>query len=300
MTSAGKKVMVLAQFSLLKPMTRPDLPPEIRQPIQQTAAHPAFEKLARLGYAAKGIVYFVVGLLAAQAAIGIGGRTTDTSGALQEIVTQPFGKLLLSLVAIGIVGYVLWRLVQAVLDPEGTGRATGAKRIAQRIGYLISAIAYSGLALTAIQLILGTGSSGGNASQDWTARLLAQPFGQWLVGLAGLIVLGVGLSYFYQAYTAKFQRHFKLNQMNSTERTWAKRLGQFGIASRGVVFSIIGLFVILAALYSNASEVKGLGEALAVLSQQSFGPWLLGIVSLGLIAYSIFSLIEARYRQLVH
>jgi Domain of Unknown Function (DUF1206) len=280
-------------------MTQP-LPPEIQQPIQQTASHPAFEKLARLGYAAKGIVYFVVGLLAAQAAVGVGGQTTNTSGALQEIVTQPFGKLLLSLVAIGLVGYVLWRLVQAVLDPEGSSQANGTKRIVSRIGSLISAIAYSGLAITAIKLILGTGGTGKEASKDWTEFFLAQPFGQWLVGLAGLIILGVGLSYFYEAYTAKFQRHLKLAQMKSTERTWTKRLGQFGIASRGVVFSIIGLFLMLAALNSDASEVKGLGEALAVLAQQPFGPWILGIVALGLIAYSIYSLIEARYRRIMH
>ncbi|MGG6265538.1 DUF1206 domain-containing protein [Leptolyngbya sp. AN03gr2] len=281
-------------------MARHDLPPEIKQPMQRTASHPAFEKLARFGYAAKGTVYFVVGLLAAQAAVGTGGRTTDTSGALQEILTQPFGKLLLSVVAIGIMGYVLWRLAQAVLDPEGTGRANRAKRIVQRIGYLTSAIAYSGLAITAIKLILGTGGTDGEAPEDWTELLLAQPFGQWLVGLAGLVVLGVGLSYFYQVYTAKFQRHFKLNQMNATERIWAKRLGQFGIASRGVVFSMIGVFVMLAALHSDASEVRGLGEALAVLAQQPFGPLILGIVALGLIAYSIYSLIEARYRQIMH
>ncbi|GAP94304.1 DUF1206 domain-containing protein [Leptolyngbya sp. NIES-2104] len=280
-------------------MPQHDLPPEIQRPMQHTAAHPAFEKLARLGYAAKGIVYFVVGLLAAQAAFGTGGQTTDTSGALQEIVAQPFGKFLLSLVTIGIVGYVLWRLVQAVLDPEGTGRTDGAKRIVQRIGYLISAIAYSGLALTAVRLITGRGNTSGSTSRDWTARFLAQPFGQWIVGLAGLVVLGVGLSYFYQAYTAKFQRQFRLNQMTATERTWAKRLGQFGIASRGVVFSIIGGFLMLAALSSNANEVKGLGEALAVLAQQPFGSWLLGIVALGLIAYSIYSLIEARYHRMM-
>ncbi|MBD1846970.1 DUF1206 domain-containing protein [Cyanobacteria bacterium FACHB-63] len=283
-------------------MTRPDLPTPIKQSAQQTLHHPGFEKLARLGYTAKGVVYFIVGLLAAQAAIGAGGRTTDTNGALQEIVVQPFGKLLLSLVAIGIVGYVLWRFVQAIFDPEHAGRPNSAKRIVNRIGYLLSAIAYSGLALTALKLILGTGGAGktgGGASEDWTKLVLAQPLGQWLVGLAGAIVVGVGVSHFYQAYTAKFQRHFKLDQMRSSERKWAKRVGQFGTAARGIVFCVIGLFVIIAAWQSDATEVKGLGEALAVLAQQPYGAWILGIVALGLIAYSIYSLIEARYRRLI-
>ena len=280
-------------------MTQPDLPPELQQSVRQAATHPGFEKLARFGYAAKGTVYFIVGLLAAQAAAGTGGRTTDTSGALREILVQPFGKVLLSLLTVGLLGYALWRFVQAVLDPEAASRDRPEKRIVQRIGYLMSAIAYSGLALTAVKLVLGTGGTDGKASQDWTEQLLAQPFGQWLVGLAGAIGLSVGLSYFYQAYTAKFQQHLKLNQMSTTERTWSKRLGRFGIAARGVVFCIIGLFLMLAALRSDASRVKGLGEALAVLAQQSFGPWLLGTVALGLIAYSIHSLVEARYRQII-
>ncbi|MBD2018940.1 DUF1206 domain-containing protein [Leptolyngbya sp. FACHB-36] len=270
----------------------------LQQPVRQVASQPWFERLARLGYAAKGVVYFVVGLLAAQAALGAGGKTTDTSGALEEIVTQPFGKFLLSLVTVGIIGYVLWRVVQTVLDPEHAHQKTDAKRIAQRIGYGISALGYAGLALTAVKLIMGSGGESGNATQDWTARFLAQPFGQWLVGLAGAIVIGVGISYLYEAYKGKFQRSFNLNQMSDTERTWAKRLGQFGIAARGIVFGIIGIFLVQAARRSDARQAKGLGEALATLAQQPFGPWLLGVVALGLIAYSIYSLVEARYRRM--
>lgn len=278
-------------------MTRPIR--NVQEPIRQTASHPWFEKLARFGFAAKGFVYFVIGLLALRVALGMGGETTDTAGALQEIVVQPFGKLLLALVAVGIIGYVLWRIVQTVLDPEHAGDKNDAKRAAQRIGYAFSAIAYAGLALTAFKLLTGNGGASGDSTQDWTARLLAQPFGQWLVGVAGAIALGVGFSYIYQAYKAKFQRHLKLHQMNQAERTWTKRLGQFGIAARGVVFGVIGIFLMQAARRSDASQAKGLGDALAALGQQPFGPWILGLVALGLIAYSIYSLIEARYRQFV-
>jgi hypothetical protein len=270
----------------------------IKQSIRRTASHAWFERLARLGYASKGLVYFIVGFLAAQAAFSMGGRTTDTSGALSEIVNQPFGKFLLFLVTIGIIGYALWRIVQTILDPEHQGQKMDAKRIAQRIGYALSALGYAGLALTAVKLIMGSGGGNSDTTEDLTAQILAQPFGQWLVGLAGSIVIGVGFSYFYEAYKAKFRRHFKLDEMSQTEQTWATRLGRFGIAARGIVFVIIGFFLIQAARLSDASQTKGLGEVLAILAQQPFSPVILGIVPLGLIAYGIYSVIQARYRQI--
>lgn len=269
--------------------------------MQRATTHPWFEKLARFGYAAKGVVYFVVGLLATQAAIGSGGETTSTSGALREILAQPFGKFLLSLIASGIIGYVLWRLVQTFLDPEHRGEELSAKRIVQRLGYAFSAISYGGLAATAIRLIFGLRTNGNSASpQDWTARFLAQPFGQWLVGLAGGIIVVVGLYHLYQSYKAKFMQEFKQHQMSLNERKWAKRTGQFGIAARGVVFAVIGIFLIVAAWQSNASQVKGFGEALAALERQPFGSWLLALVALGLIAYSVYAVVEARYRRIVN
>jgi hypothetical protein len=279
---------------------KPDNSPtdNIKDSIGQAASHPWFERLARLGYASKGIVYFIVGFLAAQAVFSMGGRTTDTSGALSEIVNQPFGKFLLFLVTIGIIGYALWRIVQTILDPEHQGQKMDAKRIAQRIGYALSALGYAGLALTAVKLIMGSGGSKSDSTEDLTAQILAQPFGQWLVGLAGAMVIGVGFSYFYEAYKAKFRRHFKLDEMNPTEQTWATRLGRFGIAARGIVFVIIGLFLIQAGRLSDASQTKGLGEVLAILAQQPFSPVILAVVPLGLIAYGIYSVIEARYRRI--
>lgn len=280
-------------------MTPPNSPlSDLQQPARQAAAHPWIEKLARFGFAAKGFVYFVVGLLALQAALGTGGKTTDTSGALGTIVHQPFGQALLALTTIGLLGYALWRMVQTLFDPEHQGEPTTAKHIVQRLGYGFSAIAYLGLAFTAIGLILGSASNNGDSTADWTARLMAQPFGRWLVGLVGLGAIAVGLSYLYQAYKAKFQQHLNLLQMSPTERRWTKRLGQFGIGARGVVFAIIGIFLILAALRTNANEARGVGGALAALAAQPFGPWLLGTVALGFIAYSFYSLLEARYRQI--
>jgi hypothetical protein len=252
------------------------------------------ERLARLGYLAKGIVYAIVGVLAVQAAFGAGGQTTDTKGALSAIAAQPFGKFLLALLTVGLIGYVVWRFVQAVQDPEHKG--DDAKGWATRLGYAVSGLIYASLAFTSIGLIRGSGGGGGgNSKQDWTARLLAQPFGQWLVGLVGAFVIGLGFYQLYQAYKAKFRKQMKLQEMSPTEETWATRIGRFGLGARGVVFCIIGFFLLQAARQSDASEVRGLDGALESLAQQPYGPWLLGIVALGLIAYGIHMAVQARY-----
>jgi len=270
--------------------------------VRQAAANPWVERLARFGYAAKGVVYIVVGVLAAMTALGFGGQTTNSRGALRTILTQPFGKVLLGLVAVGLIGYALWRFVQAGLDPERKRDDGDLKRIGLRIAYAISGVVYVGLAFTAIQLVRGAErgrGGGGNASQDWTARILSQPFGRWLIGIVGLIIIGVGIFQIYKGYTAKFREKLKLNEMSSTEQTWATRSGKFGFPARGVVFGVIGIFLVQAALKYDPSKAQGLEGALDALARQPFGWIILAVVALGLAAYGIFMLVQARYRHIV-
>ncbi len=255
--------------------------------------------LARFGYAAKGVVYIIIGGLAALAAFTGGGRTTDSRGAFEEILSQSYGKLLLGAVAIGMAAYAIWRIVQAVKDTEDKG--SDAKGIARRIGYAAIGVIHIGLAYSAAQLIFGSGgeSRGDAASKEWTATLLAQPFGQWLVGAVGLGFIAFAVSQFYKAFTAKFREKLKTNEMDKKTETFATRSGQAGLSARGVVFGIIGVFLIQAALNSNASEARGLSGALRALEQQSYGQWVLGIVALGLVAYGLYMLVLARYRRIV-
>jgi len=254
------------------------------------------ERLARFGYAAKGVVYGIVGLLAAQAAFGAGGKTTDTKGALQTVLIQPFGKFLLAAIALGLIGYALWRFVQAIKDPERKG--TNVKGIIRRLGYAVNGFIYAGLAFSAVRLIVGAGSGNSNSTEDWTARLLSQPFGQWLVGTVGAFVIGMGFYQFYRAFKVKFRKEMDLHQLSETEEKWVLGISGLGTAARGVVFCAIGFFLIQAARNNNPNEARGLGEALQALSQQPFGKWILGIVALGLIAYSIYMVLQARYRKL--
>jgi len=247
-------------------------------------AGPWVERLARFGYAAKGLVYAVIGVLALRQALGFGGKSTGTGGAVESAGGLPFGGVLLGVLAVGLVGYAVWKLTQAISDTEDKG--SDGKGILRRVGYAGSGLIHVSLAFTAAQILAGSPSGG--SSDGWTARVLAfqPPVGQILIGLVGLGVLGVSLYQLHAAYKAKFRGDLKLGEMSAAEERWTTRAGRLGTASRAVVIGVAGLFVILAAYQSDPSETRGLGGALSTLSQQPFGPYLLGAVALGLLAYT--------------
>jgi hypothetical protein len=259
-------------------------------------ARPWMEGLARLGYATEGAVYTLIGLLAAGAAAGTVGRATGQRGAFEVVAGSTFGSVLLALIAVGFLGYALWRSVQAIADPDREG--TDVKALGKRVGYGVSALVYTGLAFSAAGLTLGTASDGSGSPDDWTALLLSWPLGQVLVVSVGAAVIGVGLRELYQAYRAEFLEYLKLGEMGETARRWTERWGRLGIAARAIVFGVVGTFLVRAALQYDPREARGLGGALQTLAQQPLGPWLLGAVALGLVAYGLFMLSVARYRRI--
>ena len=261
-------------------------------------AAPWIERLGRFGVATKGVVYIIVGVLAALAAFGAGGATTDQRGAFSWLLQQPFGRPLLAVSAIGLVGYALWRFVQAGLDTEKKG--SDAKGLQGRGAYALSGLIYLVLCFSVVQLLRGVGAADGeSATRDWTAWFFEQPFGRLLVGLGGAGLVATGFAQFYTAYTAKFREKLRIHDLSPEQDNWVVRLGRLGFAARGVAFTIVGGFLIAAALHANPEEARGLGGALDALASQPFGPWLLGVVALGLAAYGIYMLAEARYRRMV-
>lgn len=254
------------------------------------------ERLARFGYAAKGIVYILVGILAFQAAFNWGGQVTDSQGALQTVANQPFGRILLFLVAIGLIGYVVWQGVQSIWDPEHNDRGWGA--IARRISYVISGLIYAGLAWFALRVSLGNAASSGGGSDQQAATLLSQPFGQWLLGLVGVAIVCYGFYCFYRAFTRQFQRRLKLNQMSQKTQKWVTQVSRFGLFAKGIVALVIGYFVIVAARASDPNQVRDTEGALQAIQQQPLGGLLMGITALGLIAYGVFMETQARYRKI--
>src|SRR5665647_1964 len=263
------------------------------QTSNNAALSKTFETLARLGYAARGIIYFVIGLLAVLLAVGYGGKTTDQQGAISLIGTQPAGQILLGLVLIGLVCYSLWGLIRAIFNPFHQGH--DAKGFAVRIGYLVSAAAYGLLVIPTYALISGgaqpaqTGAQQGQI-QQYIAKILVIPFGQLLVGIIGIILILVGLMQFFQGLSSGFDRRIHLTKLNSAQLKRVRFLGRLGTVARGIVFALIGLFIVIAAYTANSQQIKGFDSTLTYIVQQPYGRWLLGVIALGLISLGLYSL----------
>ena len=257
------------------------------------------EAVARVGYAARGVVYVFVGALAARSALGASGRIPGAKDALRTMAGQPFGKLLLVFVAGGLASYATWRFVQAFLDPEDNG--VRPRGLALRALFALIGLVYASLAIAGAGAILGwRATSGEQDTRDWTATLLAQPAGPWLVGLAGGALLAVAAAQFAQASGGRFCRGFPLWSMAPAERRWILRMGWVGLTARGIAFGISGVFVLQAAWHANPAEARGLGGALDALKQHASGAATLGAVAAGLVAFGFFSVVKARYRPFRH
>ena len=241
------------------------------------------------------MVYCLVGGLALLAAIGSGGQTGGRGSALRTLLGQPFGRVLLVAIALGLAFFALWRLVEATSDADHRGN--GWKGLAIRGAHLIGGVIAVGLAMSALGLALGwgAGDSDDGAARDWTAWLMAQPFGPWLAGAIGVGIVGAGIAFVAKGWRGSVTKHLVCSR---DVARWAVPAGRLGFAARGVVFLIIGGFLVAAAIRSHAAEARGLGGALETLAAQPFGRVLLGITAAGLFAFGVFGFIEALYRRI--
>ena len=268
-------------------------PTAVRSAGARTARSEPFEWLARAGFVARGLIYLIVGVLALELALGVGGTTTNQQGALRTIARQSFGTVLLGIVAVALFGYALWRLVHAALGggPESSDNGL------ERVGALGSGIVYGAIGVLAIEILAGSSSSSGGAPKA-TAGVLAWPGGVVLVVIAGLVMFAVGVYQGHRGVTHDFLKDSRTEQMSPKVRRAVKWLGTVGHLARMVVFGMIGVFLIVSAVDYNPGKAVGLDGALAKLAQSSPGPLLLGIVAAGLIAFAVYSFSDARYRRL--
>ena len=264
----------------------------VRAEGEQFAHSRQLEWLARAGLVARGVIYAIIAVLAIKLALGDGGKATNQQGALKTIAHQPFGKALLVVVAIGLAGYAIWRLVRAAIGHGPEARDSGKERLAG----LASGIAYGLLCVAAVKILSASGTGSGGPQKaaggvlDWTG-------GTWLVGLAGVVMLVVAAEQAYKGVTKEFLEKSKTAEMSREVRRAFTALGVFGHVARAVVFALIGYGLIRAAIDYDPHKAIGLDGALAKLGQASYGPVLLGVVAVGLLGFGAYSIADARYRK---
>ncbi len=255
----------------------------------------AIEGLARMGFLVKGVLYIVVGALALQVAANAGGRVTGTRGALTTVLGQPFGRTLLLVAAIGLLGYATWRVLQGLFDPDRLGHQW--RGLAIRGTFIVRGVMHAVLGWQAFRLYRGLSSSSGTSEREVASEAFQWPLGDWLVVLAGLGFIGFAVQQLYAAITCRLEGNLNVAQMRREAGEWAVGLSRFGVAARAVVFALLGWAIVVAGWFRDPSEVGTTASSFRTLAAQpgGLGRWLLGVTAAGFVAYGFYEIIHARY-----
>ena len=249
---------------------------------------------ARVGLAARAVVYLVIGWLAIQIALGHSTPQANQKGALADIASHTGGMIVLWMLGIGFGAYALWRLSEAVFGTAADGSKAGP-----RAQSLARSVCYAALCVTTFAFIAGRSRQGqAQQQQTETAKLMRHGYGRWLVGLAGVIVIAIGIGMIVEGVTKKFEKQLNLAELRGSARTTVVALGMVGTTARGIVFAIAGILVLDACITADSAKSTGLDGALRTLADRAYGPWLLGILALGLIAFGVYGMAAARWARI--
>jgi hypothetical protein len=249
------------------------------------------EKAIRIGFVAYGVVHLLIAWLAIQLALGNHSKQPNQKGAMQQLAQQPFGHVMVWIVAIGMIFLVLWRLIDAGFGH--TEESESSKMWRKRATSLMRAIIYAVVAFSALKVAVGAGSQ--SKGRSTTAKLMDQPFGQFLVGLVGLAILGYGVYMAYRGFTEKFRKHLDAEGRSGQSGRAYILFGKVGYIAKGASIGIVGILFIYAAVSHKPKKSGGLDDALRALLQQPFGPVLLIAMALGIAAYGLFCFARARH-----
>jgi hypothetical protein len=270
---------------------------DVKQTAKKVEYSPLVEALVRVGYGVRGLIYFLIGLLALKVALGKGGQLASQQEAIASIGKSTLGMLLLWVVLLGLISYALWGVIRAVLDPLHKGH--DLKGLMERAGFLVSAFGYAILIVPTLNYITGKAQSG-SGSQNAIAKIISMPIGRWVIGIVGLAVIAGGCYQIYLGIKSHFDRQFQIYDMTKEQAKVAINVARYGTAARGVVFAVMGGLLVLAAYNANPNQQVGMDSALEAVLELPYGSWLLAVIAVGLIAFGIYSFMSALWFRIKH
>jgi hypothetical protein len=266
---------------------------QVRYTASRAANSKPLEYLARGGFVCYGVIHLLFAWVALQVAFG-SNQESDQTGALQKLASQPAGKTLVILVAIGMFALALWQAFMAIIGQSGE---QDKEAIAERVINGVRALIYLWLAWTGVKVVRGAASSQAQSSQNTTSNMMDSTGGRWLVGLIGLVVVGVGIGLIWYGLTKRFEKRLNTAQMSLTVRKTTRRLGMVGYSAKGVAYGVVGVLLLAAAVTYDARKARGLDGALKALSSHGWGLWVLVLIALGFAAFGVYCFSQARYRK---
>ena len=267
--------------------------------VMRAADGDGLENLARVGLVSYGVVHLLVAWLALQLAWGTSSESADQSGALSTVAESPVGKPLLWIIALGMIALAVWQALEVLRwrsgwSASGDARSKAVKKSAKAVA---KAIVYAALAVLAIRFATGSGGSSSQQQQSTTAGVFGWPAGRWLVGLAGLVLVGVGVYHVYKGVTKRFLKEIDLAEAPPSATRLVTRLGQVGYPGKGVALGVVGGLFVWAAVTFDPEKASGLDGALRTILDAPFGQFLLTLVALGIAAFGAYLFVRARYPE---
>lgn len=266
----------------------------VKYTVSRAADSKPLELLARAGFVGYGILHLLFAWVALQVAFAGSNQESDQSGAFRTLAGTGWGRFLVIAIGVGLVAMAIWQIFEAAVGESGV---SNRQAIFERVVSAGRAILYGYLAYNAWKVFNGASSSMGDTQESKSSGLLASEGGQWWLGLIGLVVAGVGIGIFVYGMRKKFVKHLNTQEMAAPVRKSTIRLGMTGYMAKGVAYTIAGILFVVAAVTFDPDKARGLDAALKTLASEPYGVWLLALIAVGIAAFGIYCLAQAKYRK---
>jgi uncharacterized membrane protein YozB (DUF420 family) len=272
----------------------PSVSSQARGAASRTKNSAWLEHLTRAGLVGYGVIHLLFAWIIVRIAFGGAPADGDQSGALHTVAGKPFGAVLITALVVGLVAMTIWQLFEAAI---GHRDERGRHRVYERVASGGRAAFYAYVAWTGVKVLKGKSASSADTQEQASEDLMVTTGGRFTVAFAGVAVAAIGVGLVFYGLARKFEKHLMTGRMSAAAKVLSRRLGIVGYVAKGSAYAIAGVLFVVAAVRYDPDKARGLDAALREMAEHAYGTWLLALTALGIAAYGLFGLVQARYRE---